>query len=157
MLDSIIRGGQTLLHSVHMFLQVGKKLVWVIGLVFLLGVGGLFWVKTSLHQKYAALKVVEATARQHLALWPEGDVFEFEMEDGVLYSRLPVNDFLESDGVLKLKQKIWELAFWAVYFMAAVSVGLLVLLLGFLVWRGNKAKQKQYLRGARYEDLTFLN
>ncbi len=66
MIKKIIRGGQTLLHSIRMFAQVARKMICVLGVIFLLGFIGLVYLKTTGHQRYALFKIIEAALKDQL-------------------------------------------------------------------------------------------
>ncbi len=150
MIKKIIRGGQTLLHSIRMFAQVARKMICVLGVVFLLGFIGLVYLKTTEHQRYALLKIIEAELKdQLLSDWKYFNTLSFETEEKVLYERLSVQDFLDSKPVYDLKKHGIQVLSKSVSLMIKCCLLILVLMIGFLNWQGYRINQKQYLRGAK--------
>lgn len=150
MIKNIIRGGQTTLHSIRMFVQVAAKIMGILTCVFFLGLLFFGYLKTTSHEQYAALKVIEAEVRQHLlADWAGGNHLAFKTETGISLPQIQANDFLNSKGVMDLKKRWVKVIASSLYQISMVCLVTLISLIGFLLWQGYSAKQKKYLRGAK--------
>lgn len=147
-----IRGGQTFLHNLRMFTQVGKQVCLAMIIIFILLTGLLFYLQTSDYQRYMARTVAKAHVLVLIQNKPKQMVHMQDGETYPVYSEQIIIAPMVRVIVQQLKQQL------IISCLEALGVSVLCLI-GILRWlrkRGVNQGKSRIVRGSELADTATL-
>lgn len=147
-----IRGGQTFLHNVRMFTQVGKQVCVAMIIIFILLTGLLFYLQTSPYQRYMARTVAEAHMLILVQSKPKQMVHMQNGESYPVYSEQIITAPIVKTIIESLKQQLILSIFQAL----GLSVLSLAAMLRWLKKRGVQQGKSRIIRGHELANTTTL-
>lgn len=139
-----IRGGQTFLHNVRMFTQVGKKVSLAMMIIAMGMVGVTFYVNTTDYQRYIGKEWVKAHA---LLLFQDRAKQTVQMPSGESY---PVfsQQIIKASMVLDIVNQLKVQLFISFMEGGALSLLALILIVRWLQNKGEKQSESKIVRGS---------
>lgn len=147
-----IRGGQTFLHNVRMFTQVGKKVSLAMAIIFMLLTGLLLYANTTAYERYIASTYIKAKVLVLFQSKPKQTVIMPTGESYPVYSAQIITSPMVKTILLELKQKGVISCLEAL--MAAVLC--LIVMIRWLQKRGIHQGKAKIIRGSELVDASTL-
>lgn len=147
-----IRGGQTFLHNVRMFTQVGKKVSFAFILINFLLIGCCFYLNTTQYERYIGTQYLKAqglilinSKSRQVVIMPRGDAYP-------VYSGEIIKSPLVRTYLYKLKQSL----ILSLTESLLASLGVLILIVKWLQKRGENQSKPTIIRGFQLVDTPTL-
>ena len=148
-----IRGGQTFLHNVRMFTQVGKKVSLAMIIMFFILTGLFFYLNSTAYQRYIGKVFVKAHVMVLVHNKPKQVVKMPTGESYPVYCAAIIKAPMVTNIIRQLQHNLL-IAFIESLFVASIF---LILMVKWLQRRGEKQSRARIIRGSELVDGQTLN